>query len=146
MLQDRTSLRLDALRASYLLGDTPKPQHQKLKSRAESTANQELVAFKKLRFSQWLSVSKSCGALALITRTAPETVPITPLNISLQGMWGCAVSPRKSKAGWTVTMVIHRSHSTLEAPDSPLASRLRSFDMVGRLFGQACQMAQQRTQ
>ena len=86
------------------------------------------------------------GALALFTRTAPATVPITPMNISLQGMWGCAVSPRKSKAGWTVTMVIHRSHSTLEAPESPLASRLRSFDMVGRLFGQACQMAQQRPQ
>lgn len=95
---------------------------------------------------QRLSVFKSCVALAFITRTAPATVPLHPLNISLQGMWGCAVSPRKSKAGWTVTMVIHRSHSTLEAPESPLASRLRSFDMVGRLFGQACQMAQQRTQ
>jgi hypothetical protein len=57
-----------------LLGDTPKPQNQE----PNQQQNQELVAFKKLRFSQWLSVSKSCGALALITRTAPVTVPLHP--------------------------------------------------------------------
>ena len=75
------------------------------RSRARSTTDQKpdqdqkLVAFKKLRFSQLLSVSKSCGALALITRTAPATVPITPMNISLQGMYGCAVPSPESKSG-----------------------------------------------
>lgn len=71
---------------------------RKINSKIKSQ-DQELVAFKKLRFSQWLSVSKSCGALALITRTAPATVPITPMNISLQGMYGCAVPSPKSKSG-----------------------------------------------
>ena len=98
MLQDRTSLRLDALRASYLLGDAPKPQHQKLKSRAKSTANQELVAFKKLRFFQWLSVSNSIASLLLYSPEQHRDGAITPMNISLQGMYGCAVSHRKSKA------------------------------------------------
>jgi hypothetical protein len=38
-----------------LLGDTPKPQNQK----PNQEQNQKLVAFKKLRFFQWLSVSKA---------------------------------------------------------------------------------------
>jgi len=98
VLQDRTSLRLDALRASYLLGDAPKPQHQKLKSRAKSTANQELVAFKKLRFFQWLSVSKASRRSCFIHQNSTGNGAHTPMNISLQGMYGCAVSHRKSKA------------------------------------------------
>ena len=95
---------------------------------------------------QRLSVFKSCVALAFITRTAPATVPLHPLNISLQGMWGCAVSPRKSKAGWTVMGVASPPLSIQKRLQWPLVSRSRSFDMVGRLHGQACQMAQQRPQ
>ena len=95
---------------------------------------------------QRLSVFKSCVALAFITRTAPATVPLHPLNISLQGMWGCAVSPRKSKAGWTVMGVPAPPLSIQKRLQWPLVSWSRSFDMVGRLHGQACQMAQQRPQ
>ena len=96
MLQDRTSLRLDALRASYLLGDAPKPQHQKLKSRAKSTANQELVAFKKLRFFQWLSVSKASRRSCFIHQNSTGTVPLHPSQFP-PGNVGCAVSPQNQK-------------------------------------------------
>ncbi len=34
-IQDRTTLRVDALRASYLLGDTPKPQRAKAKIKSK---------------------------------------------------------------------------------------------------------------
>jgi len=42
-----------------LLGDTPKPQSQKPNQEQNQEQNQKLVAFKKLRFFQWLSVSKA---------------------------------------------------------------------------------------
>lgn len=122
------------------------------RSRSRSTTGQKLtikignVLHKPFRFIPEAVCFKSRCCPCFIHQNSTGNGAITPLNISLQGMWGCAVSPRKSKAGWTVTRVLPRSHSTLEAPESPLASRLRSFDMVGRLFGQACQMAQQRTQ
>lgn len=120
---------------------------RKIKSKIKSQdQDQELVAFKKLRFFQWLSVSKAPRRLCFIHQNSTGDGAYTPLNISLQGMWGCAVSPRKAKAGWTVTRVPPRSHSTLEAPQRPLVTWSRSFDMVGRLHGQACQMTQQRPQ
>ena len=100
------------------------------RSRARSTTDQkpdqdqELVAFKKLRFSQWLSVSKSCGALALITRTAPATVPITPMNISLQGMYGCAVPSPKVKSG------LDSDEGVPSIPFHPRSSREATGDVI----------------
>ena len=63
-IQDRTTLRVDALRASYLLGDTPKPQNQK----PNQEQNQKLVAFKKLRFFSGFLFQKHSFACAIFTR------------------------------------------------------------------------------
>jgi hypothetical protein len=76
------------------LREKDQEQDQKPRSRSRAGSLQ-----KNFVFSQWLFVSKAGVAPALFTRTAPVTVPITPMNISLQGMYGCAVSPRKAKAG-----------------------------------------------
>lgn len=123
------------------------------RSRARSTTDQkpdqdqELVAFhKSFRFIPEAVCFKSSVPLLYSPEQHRQRCPLHPWTFPSRECMGVLSRPRKSKAGWTVTMVIHRSHSKPEAPERPLVTWSRSFDMVGRLHGQACQMAQQRTQ
>ena len=121
---------------------------RKIKSKIKSQdPDQKLVAFhKSFRFIPEAVCFKSSVPLLYSPEQHRQRCPLHPWTFPSRECMGVLSRPRKSKAGWTVTRVSPRSHSTLEAPERPLVTWSRSFDMVGRLHGQACQMAQQRTQ
>ena len=66
----------------------------KARSRSRSRTGSLLKNFV---FYQLLSVSKSCGALALITRTAPVTVPLHPWTFPSRECGGVLSVPENQK-------------------------------------------------
>jgi len=80
--------------------------------------DQELVAFKKLRFFQWLSVSKASRCLCFIHQNSTGDGAYTTTNISLQGMCGWPSVPENQKRVIRVTVVAR-------PPRQPDPSRLQ---------------------